>query len=172
MFSACARGMVKAAGGDVESVTVRSMCRGDLPRVVAIEAASQPLPWSVERFARELDLPHARLTVACVDDEIVGFLCAWEIAGEFEVQNVVTAPTWRRRGVGGALLAEATEHARRSGCSRLLLEVRSGNVAAIALYRHHAYVPCGTRRGYYADGEDALLMERHLDRTDGVHPDD
>ena len=82
---------------------VRSMTEDDLSRVTSIEDVSQPSPWSRERFARELELPHAHLTVACCGEVIVGFLCAWELAGELEIQNVVTDPAWRRRGVGAAL---------------------------------------------------------------------
>jgi ribosomal protein S18 acetylase RimI-like enzyme len=42
---------------------------------------------------------------------------------------------------------------------RVLLEVRASNAKAIAMYEHRlGFASVGRRRGYYADGEDALLM--------------
>ena len=53
----------------------------------------------------------------------------------------------------------------RSGGSALL-EVRASNAAAIAMYqRHLGFATVGRRRGYYADGEDALLMALPMPST-------
>jgi len=144
----------------VEKLPVRGMTRDDLPRVCELERVAQPAPWSQALFEAELSLPHSRLTVAECYDRVAGYLCAWEVAGDLEIQNVVTDPTLRRQGVASALLEELLEYACRKGMQRLLLEVRCGNQGAIALYRRYGFTECGVRRGYYADGEDALLMER------------
>ena len=46
-----------------------------------------------------------------------------------------------------------------NGCSAVTLEVRSGNTAAMSMYRQFAMAPTGVRRGYYADtGDDALIL--------------
>lgn len=135
------------------------MTEDDLARVCAIDAAAQPSPWPQERFAHELQLPQSRLTVAALFGDVTGYLCAWEVAGELEIQNIVTAPESRRCGVAAALLDELLTHAAAASIGRLLLEVRSGNDVAIALYRRYGFGVCGLRRGYYADGDDALLME-------------
>jgi len=148
--------------GSLEGLLIRPMSRGDIARVATIEACSQADPWPAERFVRELELPQARLTVAESAGGVVAYLCAWEVVGELEVQNVVTAPDWRRKGAAAQLLEETLSHARRQGLERLLLEVRRGNVGAQALYRRYGFRECGLRRGYYGDGEDALLMERPL----------
>jgi ribosomal-protein-alanine N-acetyltransferase len=50
-----------------------------------------------------------------------------------------------------------------SGCARALLEVRAGNVAALALYARAGFQECGRRKRYYADtDEDALVLCRDL----------
>lgn len=146
----------------MRKLPVRAMLESDLLRVSLIDAASQPSPWSQDRFAGELALPQSRLTVAEKGGRVVGYLCAWEVAGELEIQNIVTALECRRCGVATALLEELLTYARSVALSRLLLEVRSGNDAAIALYRRYGFHACGVRHGYYADGDDALLMERLL----------
>ena len=45
--------------------------------------------------------------------------------------------------------------------SRITLEVRPSNVAAIGLYEQHGFLFAGARPAYYPDsGEDALIMWR------------
>jgi [ribosomal protein S18]-alanine N-acetyltransferase len=69
-----------------------------------------------------------------------------------DLQRIAVAPGWRRRGVAGALLGACDV----SAFARVLLEVRADNAAAIAFYRRHG----SSRRGYYADGADAVGMQR------------
>ena len=42
------------------------------------------------------------------------------------------------------------------------LEVRASNAAACRLYSKMGFEEVGIRKGYYSDGEDALLMEKRL----------
>jgi ribosomal protein S18 acetylase RimI-like enzyme len=44
----------------------------------------------------------------------------------------------------------------------MLLEVRPSNSGALAFYQQQNFHRCGRRRRYYADGEDALLLERNF----------
>ena len=45
----------------------------------------------------------------------------------------------------------------------MLLEVAESNEDALAFYRLRDYSEIARRRAYYADGEDALVLERRLD---------
>ncbi len=137
---------------------IRPMRLDDIPEVVQIEQACQPHPWDELRFRRELANDRARLTVACNQGGLCGFLVCWLIAGEVEIHNICVAPACRRKGIARSLLNELF-----SSCleaERFLLEVRRGNTAAIELYRQCGFHVDGIRPGYYHDGEDALLMSR------------
>ena len=48
------------------------------------------------------------------------------------------------------------------GITTAWLEVSGGNAAAIKLYQNLGFEEAGTRRGYYSDGSDALIMRKHL----------
>lgn len=138
--------------------TIRPMTADDLVQVHALECASQQSPWSVQHFAEELDNPCARIDLCWRDGVLAGFLCAWLIAGELQIQNVATAPAFRRQGVAAALLAEVLERAQAVGMESAWLEVRVGNAPAIRLYERFGFRSVARRPRYYADGEDALVM--------------
>ena len=89
----------------------------------------------------------------------VGYLIAYEnrTEGLSELHRVAIRPEFRQRGLAHRLL---TEWIGRSSSRRLILEVASRNVAAIALYRSHGFTMIATRKRYYSDGDDALIFER------------
>ena len=63
----------------------------------------------------------------------------------------------RRTGIGSQLVQEAIAHC---AGKPLCLEVRVGNVGAQEFYLAFGFNLIGRAKGYYHDGEDALLMER------------
>jgi len=137
---------------------IRPMTAADLAPVFALECASQQVPWSQEHFAAELVNPCARIDLCWRDGMLVGFLCSWLIAGELQIQNLATSPAFRRQGVAARLLTYVLECSREAGMDTAWLEVRAGNAAAIALYERFGFRTVSRRGGYYADGEDALVM--------------
>lgn len=134
------------------------MTADDLGSVHALERSAQQNPWSLAQFAQELDNPVARVDLCLRNGELAGFLCSWWIAGELQIQNVATAPAFRRQGVAARLLGEVMGRALGAGLEAAWLEVRTGNAAAIALYERFGFRAAGVRPRYYADGEDALMM--------------
>jgi len=121
--------------------------------VSAVSARCFDAPWSPEELRREASRPVGRVVVAERDGAVVGYGVAHVIAGESEVITIGVAPEHRRGGVGRALLAALVE-----GCERAFLEVRAGDAAANGLYAAFGFVEAGRRAGYYADGEDAVVM--------------
>jgi ribosomal-protein-alanine N-acetyltransferase len=79
---------------------------------------------------------------------------------EYQVATLAVHPDERRRGAGKALLEKAIEAAKEEGAARFTLEVRASNSAAKALYETFRFRIVGISPRRYADGEDALLMER------------
>jgi ribosomal-protein-alanine N-acetyltransferase len=130
----------------------------DLPLVHALECAAQAAPWSLEHFRAELGNPCSRVDLCWRNGVLAGFICWWLIAGEVQIQNVATAPSFRRQGVAASLLRHVFKQARGRGFETVWLEVRAGNAPAIALYQRFDFTVAGRRPGYYADGEDALVM--------------
>lgn len=86
---------------------------------------------------------------------------------DWDVLDLAVAPACRQRGLARLLLAELAESASRAGARRLVLEVREGNLRALAIYRAGGFVVIGRRSRYYpatpgAGAEDAIVMARAL----------
>jgi ribosomal-protein-alanine acetyltransferase len=91
--------------------------------------------------------------------EIVGFLTARAVTTEWEIENIVIAPAYRKQGLGTRLMETLIQEAGRKGAEVLHLEVRPSNVSAIALYGRVGFRLSGVRKAYYSNPEeDALLF--------------
>jgi len=87
--------------------------------------------------------------------------------GEAQLLNLSVVPDARRQGLGRELLTRFLSIAARLGARQLFLEVRVGNVSAIALYEREGFVRVARRASYYPAGldgvrEDALVMRRDV----------
>ncbi|MCS7216855.1 MAG: ribosomal protein S18-alanine N-acetyltransferase [Candidatus Bipolaricaulota bacterium] len=131
----------------------------DLPGIHRVEQASFPDPWPLFAFLPYL-LDREALALVAEEDGVLGFLLARREGEEVHIHDLAVAPAHRRRGVGSALLGELFRAAR--GARRVRLEVRASNRTAQAFYKKHGFREEAVLPGYYADGEDGLLMVRDL----------
>jgi ribosomal-protein-alanine N-acetyltransferase len=161
----------------IDQFLIRPMTPLDLDSVVRIEEQSFPHPWTREQFMSELvNEPVSRCHVAVMGDHIlhpvqddpsmkapvVGFIMAWLVVDELHITNLAVAPETRRGGVAAALLERSINEASELGAQWCQLDVRASNTPARELYSRHGFEPLGTRKGYYQDGEDALVMGKEL----------
>ena len=156
---------------------VRPLNWGDLDRVMEIELAAYPFPWSRGIFS---DCLRVGYDCRClqIGPQLVGYSVQTDAAGEAHLLNLCIAPEWQCRGLGGLLLENVLRIARSRRCRFVFLEVRPSNRAGIALYAKHGFVTIGRRPDYYSAGspdapdagggtrprvrEDALVMELKL----------
>ena len=134
----------------------------DAEAVAALSADVGAARWDAHAFRRELLLPQARLWVVEAETHfsIAAFAVWWHVVDEVHLLNIVVAPALRRTGLARALMDTLIADARAADARALELEVRAGNTAALQLYLAYGFEVIGRRRRYYADGEDAVLMER------------
>lgn len=139
----------------------------DLERVLEIETASFPRPWSRRHFQDEMESPGSFPLVAQSGDrEVAGYLCLKQVLDEAEILDVAVAPSFRGRGVGRVLVDRAVAFCRERELSLLCLEVRVGNEEAISLYRRLGFVEVGRRKNYYENGDDAILMDLSIGQVE------
>ena len=143
------------------SAALRPMGLSDLDAVVAIEVGAYGHPWTRGNFVDSLVAGHDAQVLVDAEGAILGYTVCCDGVDEWHLLNITVARERQRHGLGRRLLGAVIEQARRRGRASVWLEVRSGNVAARALYERLGFVTTGVRPRYYPgrDGrEDAVLM--------------
>jgi [ribosomal protein S18]-alanine N-acetyltransferase len=147
------------------ALRLRRMVAEDVDALIVIERQTDFAPhWStadyLALFESEKESSFKRnAIIAELDFDIVGFAIFRLVQDEAELESIVVAADWRGMGLGRLLLAELAHEAKALGASRLELEVRESNAAAIRLYWGAGFQEVSRRRGYYGDPEeDAVLM--------------
>ena len=102
---------------------------------------------------------------AVVGGTIAGYVGLFLAPPDADIQTLTVAREYSRRGIGRLLLTKAVAAAKENACQRIFLEVRADNEAALGLYRSFGFDRIGVRRGYYADGGDAVNMRLRLSET-------
>jgi ribosomal-protein-alanine N-acetyltransferase len=115
-------------------------------------------PWTAAMFAGELAAGYHYVVHRDPTGVVDGYAGLALLGDEAEVHTIGVRPAAQGAGLGRALLRELLAHAE---TRRVVLEVRTDNAPAIALYESEGFVILGVRRRYYRpSGADAYTMAR------------
>ena len=154
--------------------TLTPMQESDLDEVLLLEQRSFSEPWTRKMFLGELHGNAFATNLALRAGEagfgedvgagaLLGYIMFWVVFEELHIMNLAVLPQVRRQGLGMALVRHALTAAAAQGARTALLEVRSSNAAALAMYRKLGFVQKSVRKGYYDHPrEDAVIMMREL----------
>lgn len=163
---------IRASG---QGIAIATMTEHDLLEVVEIEENSGLSRWGWEAYYAELQGSNRDLMfVARMTDgqarrgfpSLAGYIVARLGAEELHINNVAVRESYRRRGIGRALIDKILAAGMRSGVKCAFLELRAGNSAALSLYEKCGFRVTARRNKYYADPvEDALVMIIQFERN-------
>jgi ribosomal-protein-alanine N-acetyltransferase len=146
------------------------MTRADLDWVIEIAESLKEAPhWPRSAYLAALDSEAAPLRIALLAEEpaagvIAGFAVASLLLTQAELESIVVAPAFQRRGVARRLFAELAVELGRAQANEIILELRASNQPALGFYRRLGFVETGHRTRYYHDPvEDAILMRLVLE---------
>lgn len=136
----------------------RRLGPADADSMYRLEACCFSLPWSAAQcraaFAQQAFMAFGLLR----EEELVAYISFYHIGDEVEILNLAVLPTERRSGHGRRILQLVLQAAAKMGIQNVLLEVRTGNLPAVALYESCGFRRLGVRSRYYPDtNEDALI---------------
>ncbi len=135
-----------------------------LAEVVEIEKLCFSAPWNEESYRAAMSGDSYFLFGLYTSGRLAAYILFQDVLGSLELVNIATAPGCRRRGYAGRLMAFMLGS---RDWKDIALEVRSRNDPAIRLYEKFGLLRTGVRHGYYSDdGDDALIMTRHNERSD------
>lgn len=153
--------------------TLREFKLEDLDQVMYLNKVCLPENYTRYFF---MDLyrrfPNAFI-VAEENGDIVGYIMCrietgppdWGLFGISKKGHVISIgvlPERQRRGIGQALVHKAMQGIQTYRGKECYLEVRVSNTPGVGLYNKLGFEITRTIRGYYADGEDAYVMNKKL----------
>ena len=142
-----------------------------LQAVADIEAIVQPQDaWGFQTLVESLKQDSMHLLIVyeqkdnSINNTVTGYCLYQVIFEQAEILRIGTHPDYQRQGIASQIFARLNTELRRHQVESLLLEVRSDNVPAIALYEQQEFDLIHKRKGYYQTPHqpaiDALIMQR------------
>ena len=139
-----------------------------LDRVLDIENAVYPHPWSRANFEDAIQIGYQMQVLTSTDSEILGYFIAMKGFEEVHVLNITVAEAYQRQGWARVLLDALVVWSRGQGAAWLWLEVRANNERALQVYKAQGFKLVSVRQDYYPKGpkangrEDAIVMSLKL----------
>jgi len=157
------------------TLNIRAAISGDVPSMLALERGCPTAAHWTEHhyenlFAAPADGVESLVLIVEMADPttppgeapVLGFLVARHVASDWELENIVVAPTARRKGVGRRLLEALLDRVAQTNGS-VFLEVRESNIAARKLYEKAGFCETGRRKSYYINpAEDGVVYRYTL----------
>ncbi len=137
---------------------VRPVRPEDMESVYKLEEACFKDPYPSYFLDQLAEANPLSFLVATIKGNVVGYAVVDRWPDHNHLVSIAVRSDARRQGIGRRLLV-----ALRAGLEvdkPLRLEVRRSNAAAMGLYLGNGFRRIGEVEGYYADGEDAILMEK------------
>ncbi|MHA7268329.1 ribosomal protein S18-alanine N-acetyltransferase [Arthrobacter sp. HLT1-20] len=163
--------MSTAAGAPAQPspAVLRAMEPGDIDFITALDAQLFGVDcWPRHMFEDELAQPETRkYIIAEVPDasrhpQIAGYAGLMCVEPVGDIQTIGVLPEFEGRGIARAMMASLIAEAALRGAKEIMLEVSSANPRAQDLYKRNGFEHIHTRRKYYRDGSDGLIMRLTL----------
>ena len=139
---------------------IRIATSNDLADILSIEKKVFKHPWSKEQLSWELNSqPAAENYVMIARGNMIGYLFSHVVDDDVQILNIAIDIPFQHKGYGEQLLSYFLDQFNTD--ISIHLEVRKSNFPAINLYLKFGFHETGTRKGYYSDGEDAIIMQRY-----------
>jgi ribosomal-protein-alanine N-acetyltransferase len=134
-----------------------------IKKIAEIGVKSGFTNWNEEDYQREIECKDSQCLVivlaGAAEKSVIGFSLTRLIPPEAEILNIAVEESYRKRGMGTALLNKIISELCIRRIELVWLEVRVSNLAAKNMYIKKGFGLAGTRRSYYSNPvEDAELM--------------
>ena len=135
----------------------------DLNQIAALERECFAVePWNQRMLAESFLSGRFFGSLLEEDGVITAYGGIAVVEDEAELELIATAEMYRRCGRAKKVLDDLICEAKRRGATKMFLEVRVSNAAALSMYLSSGFVGVYARTRYYPDGEDAIVMKKEL----------
>ena len=126
--------------------------------IFAIENAEIIVPWSKESLLNLICQQNIIFRVMLLDNEVIGYYSFQKIYNEGYINNLAIKKAHQGKGFGKKLMEDLIDRAQKFEVDALTLEVEVDNDRAIHLYEKYGFKSEGTRKNFYKNSKDALIM--------------
>lgn len=141
------------------SIRIRKMDLSDIPYVYQEEIKIFGKSLGEKTLYNEVMYNKlSRYFIALVDGNRAGYVGSWLTIPNAEILNLFVSEEFRGKGIGKMLMNEVLEVCKQEQIENITLEVRVSNQYAIKMYEELGFTHATTRKAYYENKEDALLM--------------
>lgn len=152
-------------------VQCRWMVRTDWFDVLQIGMRSSEHFWTEDDLRAALSQRNCIGLVAEHDNAIEGFVVYELHSGKLRITNFAVEPTFRRRGVGAAMVQRMKDKLAQQNRHTLTLEVRESNLDAQLFFQSQEFrAVCVLRRHYEDTREDGYVMQFGMSEPDAFAP--
>ncbi|WP_425860055.1 ribosomal protein S18-alanine N-acetyltransferase [Arthrobacter sp. TWP1-1] len=164
-------GPMVPATANKQPAELRDMVAADIDFITALDLQLFGVDsWPREMFVGELAQPETRRYIIAElpsgverqQNQIAGYAGLMCVPPIGDIQTIGVLPEFEGRGIARAMLDELIAEAGRRGADDIMLEVSSANPRAQRLYKRYGFEHIHTRRKYYRDGSDGLIMRLPL----------
>ncbi len=149
---------------------LRDMVPADIDFITALDKTLFGIDsWPRDMFVGELSQPETRRYIIAelpsavgLGKQAVGYAGLMCVPPIGDIQTIGVLAEFEGRGIARAMLDELIAEAARRGAQDIMLEVSSTNPRAQRLYARYGFEHIHTRRKYYRDGSDGLIMRLQL----------
>ena len=141
-------------------IEIKEATENDIKEIHQIEIDGSNM-WKESQFSDELTYDFSRMLLAKQNNVILGFIVAWILPGEIQINNIAVNKNYRQKGIGKLLLNEIIERFSKIDCDRVFLEVKEKNIVAQQFYKLFNFKEIYIRKNYYRD-DNAIVMEKVL----------
>ena len=138
-----------------------SLTRLHVDKIVELQNSCFPDGWSKQNLISGIENGGLQGVVLFDGDDLLGFITYSKTCDFIEIDDVLVAPSHRKKGYATLLIEKMLEGLDK-GIQKAFLEVRESNIPAISLYKKSGFSVISTRKKYYSDGENALVMQKEL----------
>lgn len=145
-------------------MNIRPMTEEDVEAVFLLESICFPDPWSRKSIRSTLREDRSCMLVAEEGGVLCGYLNSTYLFEELNLNRIAVSPDFRRKHIAASLLSALFAFCAEHSLTRLMLEVREGNLPARRLYESFGFISLGERKNFYQNPPEAgVIMEKILE---------
>jgi ribosomal-protein-alanine N-acetyltransferase len=145
-------------------ITLEYLSEAYFPEMVEIHAQCFPDAWDFNGFT-EISRQKGVIILGAFEKchkGLIGFCMYQQLFEIVEIITLCVMPEWQGKGVAMQIMDCLIAFSIKESIDKVILEVRESNSVALSFYTKLGFINCRTRQNYYPNGENAIVMMKHL----------